>query len=157
LGASNDSDLAAKLGLTRFAISRWKARGVIPPKYRFLIERDGGNVVDYGVQFIVHDRVYAHADHHYWLRAALLFLPTEYGADLPEGERARLLEFVLTRLMGAAVDATSRELGKPRCEGEGDFQQLIDVLKSKYSDRIQRVLSEGRTAETPQSIPQSTV
>ena len=128
LGAKNNSDLAVRLGLTRFSVSQWRIRGVIPPRYRFLIERDPAEAVAYAVQFIAHDRIYEHADNHYWLRAALEVLPAGYGQDLSAPERSRLLEFVLTRLMDAAADATVRHLGKPRCEGEQDYQALMEAL-----------------------------
>ncbi|HEX4196752.1 MAG TPA: helix-turn-helix domain-containing protein [Caulobacteraceae bacterium] len=154
LGAANDSELAEKLGLGRSAVSRWKERGVIPAKFRFLAERDGRHAIEHGSQFIEHDRLYGHADHHYWLRAALQFIPPGYGAKLAAPDRARLLEFVLTRLMGAAADATVRELGKRRCESEEDLQALLEVLGSgtssetgsMYADRIARVLAEGLPA-----------
>jgi len=151
MGAKSDSDLASKLGLGRTAVSRWKQRGFIPPEYRALIETPRGQLLDFASQFIVHREVYQHADHHYWLRAALHFLPADYGSSLPVADRARTLDFVLTRLMGAALDATVRELGKPRCEGEEDYRALIEVLASgsstesglAYSERIARVVAEG--------------
>ncbi len=152
LGAANDSELAEMLGLGRSAISRWKERGVIPAKFRYLAEYEGVNVIQSVVQFIEHDRIYAHADNHYWLRAALQLLPLDYGAELSASDRAKLLEFVLTRLMSAAADATIGELGKRRCESEADFQALIKVLTAgaSYPGRIKRVLAEGRPATSPQ-------
>jgi transcriptional regulator with XRE-family HTH domain len=157
LGAANDSELAEKLGLGRSAVSRWKERGVIPAKFRFLAEEDSRHrAIELGSQFIEHDRLYGHADHHYWLRAALQFVPPGYGAKLAAADRAKLLEFVLTRLMSAAADATVKELGKRRCESEEDLQALVAVLSSgassatgsSYADRIARVLAEGFDGST---------
>jgi hypothetical protein len=142
-GARNDSDLAAKLSVTRFAVSKWRTKGVIPTEYRVLIERPINQTLDYTLQFIQQRRIYAHADNHYWLRAALHFLPVGYGDQSSTSGRAQLLDFVLTRLMDAAADATTDKLGKPRCEGEADFKALLGVLASHYGERIQRVLAEG--------------
>ena len=158
LGASNDSDLAVKLGITRFSVSKWKVRGVIPPEYRFLLERSADEYIDYTVQFIAQNHVYKHADHHYWLRAAFYFLPIDYAMFLPALDRAKVLDFVITGLMSAAVDATVRVMRKPRCEGEADFSALIKILEdgtdpetgSAFADRIKRVLAEGRPAASPQ-------
>ena len=155
VGAKSDSDLAGKLGLGRTAVARWKQRGVIPPEYLALIDAPRGQIAAFASQFIVHRELYRHADHHYWLRAALQFLPADYGSSLPAAERARTLDFVLTRLIGAALDATVRELGKPRCEGEEDYRALVDILASgsssgsglPYAERIARILAEGMPVE----------
>lgn len=151
VGASSDSDLGVRLGLTRFAVSRWKSRGVIPVKYRYLVDRGGLSPIDAGVQQIANEHIYSHADNHYWLRAALHLLPSNYAASLQGMARALLLEFVVTRLMSAAADATVRELGKARCEGEPDYAKLLAILNTTYADRVRRVLDDGRPLESPNS------
>jgi hypothetical protein len=45
--------------------------------------------------------------------------------------------------MGAAIDATVRDLGKPRCEREADYEALIRVMEKSYTKRIGRVLTDG--------------
>ncbi len=78
-------------------------------------------------------------------------LPSNYAASLQGMARALLLEFVVTRLMSAAADATVRELGKARCEGEPDYAKLLAILNTTYADRVRRVLDDGRPLESPNS------
>ena len=140
LGASSDSELATTLGITRFAVSKWRINGVIPPRYRFVVDDSSTDAVSAAVQFIIHQEIYKHPDNHFWLRAAIHLLNTSAQADVER--TAAETERLLTRLMGFAADVTRGELGKPRCEGAGDFDRLIVALASDdHAARLARTLS----------------
>lgn len=148
LGAASDSDLASKLGLTRYAVSKWRINRVLPPRYRFVIDDHAVDGVSAAMQFIFHQEIYKHPDNHFWLQAALHMLGTSEASDRTPAQTERLL----TRLMGFAAGVTRSDLGKARCEGRGDFNELIGALASEgHRDRRARIFFEEAEKATPQS------
>lgn len=148
LAAESDSDLARALGISRYAVAKWRKAGSIPAAYSFLVSGFQRDPVEAAVLFIIRRDVYRHPNNSYFLRAALEAL---HGAGVDPTDDAAKGEAIITRLMGMASDACTRELGKPRCEIEGDYAKLIAVMSSeRWAERLARTL-KAPLAATPQS------
>src|SRR5580704_15405496 len=71
LDARNELELAAKLGLTRSAVSQWRRRGMVPARLRHLLASQG----DEAHLEASRQQIFRKPEYHYWLRAALVLAP----------------------------------------------------------------------------------
>lgn len=148
VGAKSDSDLARELGLSRYAVAKWRKKGAIPPAYDLLFLTPGLSPVDAAVLFIIRREIYGNPAKSYFLRMALQALSC---ANLDPADNSIDGEIILTRLMGMASDVCRKTLGKPLCESEEEYGKLVAAMFSdEEEERLVRTL---RTFgyETPQS------
>lgn len=160
LGVASDIELARALGVERSSVSQWKRRGAVPKKYAALAGLEAAVQDADRLKNATRHNLFGRTDNHYWLKAALAFLP----ANLPEGRNSSLAnigsgrEAPLILLVHLAMWATSEYLGKPRCESESDYQALIAALEANEADRMLSIIrplllerAREQVIESPQS------
>jgi hypothetical protein len=138
LDARNEFELAAKLGLTRSAVSQWKRRGMVPGRLRHLLTSDGDDVYLEASR----QQIFRRPEYHYWLRAALVLAPaTEAGAlSDPAGLRR---EWLIVNLMALAMRVTRKDLGLSRITSEAVWARLMDRLRSECGGEIQDIVAKA--------------
>ncbi|MGH7027829.1 MAG: hypothetical protein ACREEF_10925 [Brevundimonas sp.] len=135
--------MAEKLGVQRFAVSKWRARESVPAKYRVLYSHPSkaeiSNAVTTALRFVMMGK----PERSYWLAASLSVLPSSTFDLIDETEAARglRLERAILDSMNLAMTATNRDLGKEWCADEDDYRQLVSVLRDRYADDVARIAS----------------
>lgn len=152
LGVTTDVELARALGVERSSISQWKRRGSVPRKYRALLGLEGRVAEANRVLNTTRHTLFGRTENHYWLKAALAFLPDQFrdrnNASLADLGRER--EGPLMLLASLAMAASAQHLGKARCESEEDYEALITAMLTHEVETIAAILSAGQS-QSPQS------
>lgn len=137
-GADTDSDLARQLGLTRFAVSKWRRTKTIPASYGFVLQDVETGPVGAAMLFIIRRDIYRHPSNGYFLRAALDLsnrVPTAQSAS------SATLERRLTLLMSLALDVCREKFGRDHCETEADYLEVVAAMSEpRHVERLQRAL-----------------
>lgn len=150
LGATTDGELATALGVERTSISQWRRRGSVPQKYRAYLGLD--EMVSEVTRLLTsgRKRVLDRIEYHYWVRAALAFMPSHHDdGQKTFAERGRSREEMLMTLLNLAMVSTNAYLGKRWCESEADYDALIDAMMAHHYDLICSI-TDGEE-ESPQS------
>ncbi len=153
LNVSTDVALAQALGVERSSISQWKRRGAVPRKYRAYLGAEG--MVSELTRLLAKTRhnFLGRAENHFWLRAALAFMPS-YFVDPPgvgPAEVGRSREGPLILLVNLAMIATNIHLGKARCETESDYEALVEAMLIHEWELIDSIIHGDEEGESPQS------
>jgi len=153
LSVKTDMALAESLGLQRFAVAKWRARGVLPDKYLSLLIDISPEGAREAMTKALKIQAFGRIEAAYWLRAALAVLPPDALADQGETphERGRRLERLVLHLMNAAYDATYMAHGRELCRDDAECDAVIDILVSEKAGRVAAIL--GGVVATSESSP----
>jgi hypothetical protein len=137
LDARNEFELASKLGISRSAVSQWKARGAVPVRFRYLLNAEGEDAYRNALQ----QQIFRKPEYHYWLRAALVL------ARAAEGEGPRDLtpaqhEHLIVNLMALAMRVTRKDLALSRIRDEVTWERLMDRLQREHDAEIREMLGK---------------
>lgn len=142
VGAKTDMELAERLGVQRFAVSKWRQRATLPAKYKVLLLRPTD--VDYrrAMDVALRIHVFGKVEPSYWLRVALAVIPTGAFAATDESpfERGTRLENLMLRVMNLAINATNTTLRQDYIRDEADCQRVIDDLLETQASGIDRLI-----------------
>jgi len=143
LSVKTDMALAESLGLQRFAVAKWRARGVLPDKYLSLLIDTSPEGAREAMAKALKIQAFGRIEPAYWLRAALAVLPPDTLADRGETphERGRRLERLVLQLMNAAYDATYMAHGRELCRDDAECDQVIDLMVTEEADRVAAILA----------------
>ena len=151
LNVDTDLDLARMLGLERSAIAQWRRRGNIPLRYRDLIDPAGQALTRERIKRADRRSIYGDGQGRYILSAALAFIPThalEFDCVLSRANLGWEREARLINVVQVVLAACEAKFGKPRCESENEFLQLISALEEpEYHAQIALALVRGIIAE----------
>ncbi|QCI93442.1 bacteriophage CI repressor [Novosphingobium sp. EMRT-2] len=133
VGAQTDLDLAAKLGLDRSTIAQWRRRGQVPVRYRDLVRLPDRVAIDRYVRSADRRGIYGDGVGRFLLSAALANIPPDAmnfdeslsPPDLGWAREARVLSVVRE-----IVRVCEALFGRPRCENEAEYLQLMSALES---------------------------
>lgn len=139
IGVQTDAELAMRLGIGHTAVSQWRSRGKIPKKYTAILGAElDKNYISDALRLHIY-RVY---ENHYFIMAALAFLPEVGRLKLGDDALAtgKKLEQALLDLAAIAAQATETDLKKRVIVNDDDCRTLINIMHRNYSDRIGEIL-----------------
>lgn len=141
VGATTDMDLAEKLGVQRFAVSKWRTRGAVPAKYRPLYRQPTDADISAAMTAAFRLVMFGKKERSYWMAAVLDVLSGSLFQQTSEasGARGLRLERAVLDGMNLAMIATARHLGKEVCENDDDYRKLVQVLHNECADDFARI------------------
>ena len=153
LGVASDVELAKALGVERSTIAQWKRRGSVPGKYFGALNLDSNPSRLARYFNAIRVKLFGRPEHHYFLRAALAFLPETLAA--PQGVSSAALgdlrEEPVLSLMHLAQLTCMGRLGKRHPENHDDYVALVSAMMADDNGAIAAIMGDL----VPQSVPQS--
>ena len=133
LGVSTDVELANKVGIERSTVAQWKRRGSAPSKYAYLLD-----IAEFPSQAertlnAVRHHLLGRAEHQWFLKAALAFLPYFKDSRLEDepATRGEERERVVISLMSFADYCCGHYLRKTYPVGEEDYERLVRIMNNE--------------------------
>lgn len=142
VGAKTDMELAERLGVQRFAVSKWRQRATLPAKYKVLLLRPTDVDYRHAMEFALRIHIFGKVEPSYWLRAALAVMPAVAfdATDESPAARGRRLEGIILRVMNFAINATNTTLRQDYIRDDAECQRVIDHLLENRAAGIDSVV-----------------